>query len=161
MRYTAKQLEQDVANHNKQAAMKMGSMYAAVGYSYGHTDLHRVQLGDNGTLAQVGMEASGSPKEAFEGTYRIDAYNKDLPAYIDRKRCKAIALLAGIDFTADPYETTLDQRWLLGDLALLSKYRRSGHSPMSTGTAFFVHLRDRVTIEPLPILVGLTENIKQ
>ncbi len=60
---------------------------------------------------------------------------------ISKAEAIARAKAEGIDFSKDVFEISMSDKSAMAELAKLAGYKKSASSCLSTGSAFFVHLK--------------------
>lgn len=147
LRFTARDLEQKILETN-QILVDSGSVYFyEIGSAYGDTQVNRCYIDPEGKRRNLSNVEMGSPRQCDQAM-TSDHYNylgaKHVKA-ITRKTAKGVLSLV-INFSKDCVQLNHYELMVLSKWAKLTKYRKSKTSSMSTGAAFFNHLKNKVII---------------
>lgn len=147
-RFTAKDLENEIRTINEKLAGSGSVYFYKINSAYGDTQIHLHMMHGNGSSNNRGSIEMGTPRDC-DKTMASDHYNwiSQVNKYEKPTRKAAKAILAPfINFTIDSARLSHNQLILLAVWAKLTGYKKSPTSTRSVGSAFFIHLQNKVEI---------------
>lgn len=148
MRYTIKNLRNDIEQYNPMQILSGSTVYFKEQGRNGYQAVDLYMIRPDGSESCASLLETGTSKECIAKVREFVLHNEGYKYFrnesVTRIQAKALLEKAGIDFSKDFFQLHSSQVEGLVVFAKLTKYRKPKNANGSLGRYFFQHLANKV-----------------